>query len=212
MAFAVLVGGNFAGQVTPGGNGLRVRCARLHRVGLDEMYAGRGYMPRAVAMVADYAFFTLGLHRIEINIRPENAASIRVVEKLVSAMKGFWRRYLHIAGDRRDHSTYALRRGSTGRCPDCRQGTVKESALEQSFRRFCKQHAVSRQRRKPWWHRFRAMPNGLLYLAILVLWAAVLIPDGCDAMNAPLSIAPPAASGTRWPPRSFPAGSTAPPT
>ena len=108
MAFAVLVGGNFAGQVTLGGMGWGSLRSGYIGYWIDEMYAGRGYMPRAVAMVADYAFFTLGLHRIEINVRPENAASIRVVEKLGFRHEGLRRRYLHIAGDWRDHSTYAL--------------------------------------------------------------------------------------------------------
>ena len=50
----------------------------------------------------------MGLHRIEINIRPENAASLRVVEKLGFRFEGMRLRYLHIDGDWRDHSTYAL--------------------------------------------------------------------------------------------------------
>ncbi len=49
---------------------------------LDQEYAGRGVMPRAVALVIDHCFFTAGLHRIEIAIRPENSNSLRVVEKL----------------------------------------------------------------------------------------------------------------------------------
>ena len=42
----------------------------------------RASSPRAVAMAIDHCFFELELHRIEIAIRPENAASLRVVEKL----------------------------------------------------------------------------------------------------------------------------------
>ncbi|GMA30453.1 N-acetyltransferase GCN5 [Litorihabitans aurantiacus] len=44
--------------------------------------AGRGLTPLAVAMAVDDCFGEVGLHRVEINIRPENAASLRVVEKL----------------------------------------------------------------------------------------------------------------------------------
>ena len=55
-----------------------------------------------------YACDVLELHRVEINIRPENAASIRVVEKLGFRYEGLRERYLHINGDWRDHYSYAL--------------------------------------------------------------------------------------------------------
>jgi [ribosomal protein S5]-alanine N-acetyltransferase len=38
--------------------------------------AGRGVMPTAVALVTDYLMDQVGLHRVEINIRPENVASL----------------------------------------------------------------------------------------------------------------------------------------
>jgi hypothetical protein len=56
----------------------------------------------------DHCFLTLGLHRIEVNIRPENRASLRVVEKLGFRPEGLRRRYLHIDGAWRDHLTFAL--------------------------------------------------------------------------------------------------------
>jgi ribosomal-protein-alanine N-acetyltransferase len=64
-------------------------------------------MPMAVAMAVDHCFAG-GLHRIEINIRPENQPSIRVVEKLGLRYEGLRERYLHIDGDWRDHVTYAV--------------------------------------------------------------------------------------------------------
>ena len=48
---------------------------------VDQGRAGRGIVPTAVAMATDHCFRELGLHRMEINIRPENTASLRVVEK-----------------------------------------------------------------------------------------------------------------------------------
>ena len=50
----------------------------------------------------------MGLHRLEINVRPENTASLRVVDKLGFRDEGVRRRFLHIAGDWRDHRTFAL--------------------------------------------------------------------------------------------------------
>ena len=69
--------------------------------------AGRGVMPTAVAMVCDLAFGS-GLHRLEANIRPENAPSIRVAEKVGFRSEGLRRRYLAIDGDYRDHLGYVL--------------------------------------------------------------------------------------------------------
>lgn len=70
--------------------------------------AGRGLTPRAVAMATDYCFQQMKLHRIEICIRPENAASLRVVQKLGFRYEGYRRRYIHIDGDWRDHYCFAL--------------------------------------------------------------------------------------------------------
>lgn len=75
---------------------------------LDERFAGRGIIPTAVAMAADYCFGVLALHRIEIAIRPENANSLRVVTKLGFRPEGLRPRYLHIDGDWRDHLVFAL--------------------------------------------------------------------------------------------------------
>lgn len=73
-----------------------------------ERFAGRGLTPRAVALVTDYCFMVLGLHRVEICIRPENTASLRVVNKLGFRFEGRRDRYIHINGDWRDHDCFAL--------------------------------------------------------------------------------------------------------
>jgi len=73
-----------------------------------EKVAGRGITPVAVAMATDYLFFEKGLHRMEVCIRPENTASLRVVEKLGFRYEGFRRRYIHIDGKWADHFCFAL--------------------------------------------------------------------------------------------------------
>lgn len=75
---------------------------------VDSCQAGRGIAPMAVAMATDYCFQNLGLHRMQINIRPENTASLRVVEKLGFREEGYYRDYLHIAGAWADHRSFAL--------------------------------------------------------------------------------------------------------
>jgi ribosomal-protein-alanine N-acetyltransferase len=75
---------------------------------VGERFAGHNVTPTAVAMATDHCFFGLGLHRMEICIRPENAPSLRVVEKLGFRYEGLRRRYIHINGDWRDHFCFAL--------------------------------------------------------------------------------------------------------
>ncbi|TLM85524.1 GNAT family N-acetyltransferase [Pseudarthrobacter sp. NamE2] len=75
---------------------------------VDQAKAGRGIAPTAVALVTDHCFQTLGLHRMEINIRPENGPSLRVVEKLGFRDEGYRPRYLHINGEWADHRSFAL--------------------------------------------------------------------------------------------------------
>ena len=77
--------------------------------------AGQGIMPLALAAACDHAFVGLGLHRVEVNIRPENTASLRVVEKLGFRDEGLRLRYLHIAGEWRDHRSFALTSEDLGR-------------------------------------------------------------------------------------------------
>lgn len=75
---------------------------------VDETVAGRGITPTAVALAVDHCFRAAGMHRIEVCIRPENAASLRVVHKLGFRAEGLRRAYLHIDGDWRDHEAFAL--------------------------------------------------------------------------------------------------------
>ncbi|MBB6476438.1 GNAT family N-acetyltransferase [Sphaerisporangium rubeum] len=100
--------GAFAGQLTVGA--IVWGSARSAQVGywISSALAGRGITPTALAMAVDHCFFTVGLHRLEANIRPENHASRRVVEKLGFREEGIRRRHLHIDGAWRDHICYAL--------------------------------------------------------------------------------------------------------
>ncbi len=75
---------------------------------VSERFAGRGITPTAVALATDVCFRELALHRMEICIRPENKASLRVVEKLGFRYEGLRRRFIHISGDWRDHYAFAL--------------------------------------------------------------------------------------------------------
>jgi ribosomal-protein-alanine N-acetyltransferase len=75
---------------------------------VDARVAGRGIIPTALALAVDHAFGPGGLHRVEINIRPENGPSRRVVEKLGFREEAYHPRYMHIDGTWRDHLGYAM--------------------------------------------------------------------------------------------------------
>lgn len=75
---------------------------------MGQPHAGKGYMTRAVRAVAPHVFERLGLRRIEAACLPENAASIRLLEKVGFTREGYARSYLCIAGAWRDHLLYAL--------------------------------------------------------------------------------------------------------
>ena len=108
LPWVVTYGGKFAGQLTVGG--IVWGSSRSAQVGywVDERFAGQGVIPTALAMAVDHCFFTVGLHRIEATIRPENQASRRVAEKLGFREEGVRRRCLHIDGAWRDHVAYAV--------------------------------------------------------------------------------------------------------
>jgi ribosomal-protein-alanine N-acetyltransferase len=108
LPFVVTYDDAMVGQLTV--TGVTWGSARWAQIGywIDRGHAGRGIMPVAVALACDHCFLAMGLHRIEIAIRPENVASLRVVEKLGFHQIGLAPRYLHINGDWRDHLIFAV--------------------------------------------------------------------------------------------------------
>lgn len=108
IPLVIEVDGRLAGQVT-------LACLvwgslRSGAIGywIDQRRAGRGLTPLAAAILCDHAMYGLGLHRIEVNIRPENTASLRVAQKLGFRDEGLRERYLYINGAWCDHRTFAL--------------------------------------------------------------------------------------------------------
>jgi [ribosomal protein S5]-alanine N-acetyltransferase len=115
LPFAIDYQDRFVGQVSV--NNIVRGSAQFASIGywIDKAVAGQGVVPIAVALTIDYCFTTVGLHRIEIAIRPENTNSLRVVEKLGIREIGFAPLFLHIDSAWRDHRIFAV---SVEECPD----------------------------------------------------------------------------------------------
>ena len=71
-------------------------------------YTGQGYMTEALQLMLATAYRRLRLHRVEANIQPNNAASIRLVKRAGFRREGYSPRYLKIGGRWRDHERWAL--------------------------------------------------------------------------------------------------------
>lgn len=108
VPFVIEYEGQLAGQLNVSGMSYGSLSSASIGYWVAERFAGRDVTPTAVALATDHVFFGLGLHRMEICIRPENAPSLRVVEKLGFRYEGLRRRFIHINGDWRDHFCFAL--------------------------------------------------------------------------------------------------------
>jgi len=108
FGFGIFYEGRFVGEITLSSIQRGPLQSAFIGYWIDEAVAGLGLMPESVVMVLQYAFDTLRLHRVEINIIPRNAASRRVVEKLGLRFEGIAERYLEIDGAWEDHAHYAI--------------------------------------------------------------------------------------------------------
>jgi [ribosomal protein S5]-alanine N-acetyltransferase len=108
VPFVVCYGGRLVGQMNV--SNIVHGALRSCTVGywIDGAMAGRNITPTALALTVDHCFGPIGLHRVEVDIRPENHASLRVVEKLGLRREGFYERFLDIDGGWRDHIAFAI--------------------------------------------------------------------------------------------------------
>ncbi|CAG7574303.1 ribosomal-protein-alanine N-acetyltransferase [Barrientosiimonas humi] len=108
LPFAVEVDGRLAGQMHLFGITRGALQSAAAGYWIARPLAGHGITPYALALLLDHALGPMQLHRVEVNIRPDNAASLRVVSKLGMRDEGTRRGYLHIAGAWHDHRSFAL--------------------------------------------------------------------------------------------------------
>lgn len=108
FAFGIFVDGAFAGEVNL--NNVVRGAFQSATIGywIDKSRAGHSYMSEAVLTLAQYAFESLNLHRLEICIIPRNTNSRRVVEKINLRNEGIAERFLEINGVWEDHVRYGI--------------------------------------------------------------------------------------------------------
>ncbi|MGO1737515.1 MAG: GNAT family N-acetyltransferase [Actinomycetaceae bacterium] len=130
LSFVVVLAGEIVGSVVA--QPITRGAAWAASVGywVSEHVAGRGVAPRAVALLVDHLFDEIGIHRVEIDVRPENGASLRVVAKLGFVEEGRRRGLMFVDGDWRDHRSFALLRGDLGRGPGAARRHLDEIAAQ----------------------------------------------------------------------------------
>ncbi len=75
---------------------------------IDENENGKGIATEAIGRIIEVSFNELNLHRLEANVIPSNAASIRVLEKLNFVKEGYSKNYCRINGKWQDHIRFAI--------------------------------------------------------------------------------------------------------
>ena len=77
---------------------------------IGRAYWGKGYMNETLTAVINYAFDVLEFHRIEADVDPRNAASIRALERLGFQREGYLRERWQVGGEIQDALLYGLLR------------------------------------------------------------------------------------------------------
>ena len=119
----------------------------------------------------------LGLHRVEVNIRPENVASLAVVRKLGFRDEGLRARYLHINGAWRDHRTFALT-GRTSAGGPCSSVFTQTTTVTLATHRRASPEAAQGPNVVP------VPPSSLIFLVVIAIWAAYFSNTGCAAASS----------------------------
>ncbi|OBB57751.1 GCN5 family acetyltransferase [Mycobacterium sp. 852013-51886_SCH5428379] len=108
LPYVIELDGEFAGQLTIG----NVTHGALRSAWIGYWVAsdliGGGVATAALALGVDHCFGAVSLHRVEATVRPENAASRRVLEKVGFREEGLLKRYLEVDGAWRDHLLVAV--------------------------------------------------------------------------------------------------------
>ena len=89
---------------------IRRGAAQMGTIGywIGEHFFNQGLMSEAVGLLCEFAFTTLGLHRLEVACMIDNESSVRVLKNNKFKEEGYATRYLKIGGVWADHRLFAL--------------------------------------------------------------------------------------------------------
>jgi ribosomal-protein-alanine N-acetyltransferase len=108
LPYVIEVDGRFGGQLTIGN--VTHGALRSAWIGywVASEFTGGGVATGALALGVDHCFGAVMLHRVEATVRPENAASRKVLSKVGFREEGLLKRYLDVDGGWRDHLLVAV--------------------------------------------------------------------------------------------------------
>jgi [ribosomal protein S5]-alanine N-acetyltransferase len=108
LPYVIELDGTFCGQLTIGN--VTHGALRSAWIGywVTTAHVGGGIATAALALGLDHCFRSVLLHRVEATVRPENAASRRVLAKAGFREEGLLKRYLEVDGAWRDHLLVAI--------------------------------------------------------------------------------------------------------
>ncbi|WP_320047920.1 GNAT family N-acetyltransferase [uncultured Ilyobacter sp.] len=75
---------------------------------LDKDETGKGYMTEALKEGMAFYFDVMKLHRIEVNLMPQNVLGIKTIERVGFIKEGISEKYLKINGKWEDHIHYVM--------------------------------------------------------------------------------------------------------
>ena len=75
---------------------------------MGSAYWGKGYMNEALTALIVHAFDVMDFRRLEADVDPRNAPSIRTLERLGFQREGFLRERWHVGGELQDAFFYGL--------------------------------------------------------------------------------------------------------
>lgn len=108
LPMVIELNGEYCGQLTVGN--IQRGALRNAWIGywVDVAVTGRGVATGALALGVDHCFSTVGLHRLEATVQPDNGASLSVLHKVGFRDEGLLKRYMDVNSAWRDHILLAL--------------------------------------------------------------------------------------------------------
>ncbi len=130
LPYVIELDGRLRGQLTIGN--VTHGALRSAWIGywVSKQVTGAGVATGALALGLDHCFGPVMLHRVEATVRPENAASRRVLGKVGFREEGLLKRYLDVDGAWRDHLLVAMTVEETG-------GSVVSRLVQRGLAQYC---------------------------------------------------------------------------